>query len=351
MGECRCAALLSRFLSGDEAALHAERAIALGAELGAGPWEAFARMSLGQRLLRTEGRHAEGEVHIRRAVELCREHGHTLAEAANLNNLAEALINLGRPGEAEQHLARSIQLHRAGGNSQGEALALANRSSLRWQVGRTEEAAVDVEAALELLGGPRNRNYASLLVTKARVLRELGREPEALVIIDRAANLARDAENRLAEGMARCLGARWRADAGDPFVFQELEAGLKAVAAADREDFLGRAFLEEVAVLRTRGRRDEAWSALDRADRLLTRAGDSLGRADVLLARAELLLDRADRGGAARALDQAADLLETAALAEDAPAGRRLQELRSRRPGGRRARMGGYQPIDSLAPM
>ena len=156
-----------------------------------------ARRGLARACLRL-GRDDEAEIHLVRAIELCRESGDAIVEAGCHISLALALERRGRHRSALAHSHRAFRLFRSAGHEPGRASSLGIIGWYHALLGAPGQALAYCQRALELqrrLG----EELPSTLDSLGFALHQLGRHGEAAATYHRAIEAYRQAGDRFHE--------------------------------------------------------------------------------------------------------------------------------------------------------
>jgi len=141
--------------------------------------EAAASDSLAHALL-MDGRAAEAEGELMRAIDLYRATGDGELEAFNLTNLGIIVQHQGRYDDARRRHEDALELRRRLGDTRGEGISLANLGQLALVRGQPRRAVELLTSSLDLLAASPNRlGLGRLLWDLSTAYRRLGQEGRA----------------------------------------------------------------------------------------------------------------------------------------------------------------------------
>ncbi|MEW1722598.1 BTAD domain-containing putative transcriptional regulator [Streptomyces sp. NPDC093109] len=149
------------------------------------------------------GRFDQADEEARRATELARRNGDTLAACWAGNHRGIIAIYQNRGADGERYLTEAIEGFRAGDNQPGTASALCNLSRIRLAMGRTASAVSLAEEGMSLYDATGSTfRGANARYALGMALTRSGRLSDAAKRLTEALEVFRESRQRLWEGMA-----------------------------------------------------------------------------------------------------------------------------------------------------
>jgi DNA-binding SARP family transcriptional activator/transposase-like protein len=238
------------------------------------------------------GEYEKAETFLKQALDYHRRLGDKQAQGLDLNSLGFLALRLGTFGEAEAYLKEALRLFEELEWSHGKAIVLHNLGQLAWRRGRAggkegeeeqDQGLARMREALELLREMQEvRNRQDVLRDLGEALLERGEFSQALELFHEALGICQALKLREGEMVLR---------ADQSLAYLGLDRLKEAETASEQALVLlqerkledspqaARVWFARFRVLEAVGRREEAYKALDKAQRALLKVAERLRRA------------------------------------------------------------------------